>query len=169
MSVERVCIVGNFGSGKSYLAKEISEEMGVPITHLDDFYWHDDWTRCSREEFLAQYQDILNEKAWILDGSYPEFNLTKRFQAADLVVFLDMPFKFCLKQVANRRYDARDDFPADTRKVSRVMEFVFVTRLALFRFFDRPFIMNAVRHTKTPVIRIRKWADENAALELCAQ
>jgi len=169
MPVERVCIVGNFGSGKSHFAKELSDELGIPITHLDDFYWHSDWTRCTREEFLAQYQVILDEKSWILDGSYPEFNLTQRFKAADMVFFLDLPFRFCLQQMLSRRGEIRDDFPADEHKikVSRALELVFLTRLALFRVFDRPFILSAARHCNTPVVRIRKWADEDAALEMC--
>ena len=169
MSVERVCIVGNFASGKSHFAKEISQELGIPITHLDDFYWHSDWSRCTRDEFLAKYQPILEEKSWILDGSYPEFNLTRRFTAADMVFFLDMPFWFCWKQLVNRRSEVRDDFPVDEHqlKVSPVLGLVFILRLVLFRVFDRQFIMNAARHSKTPFVRIRKWADEDAALALC--
>ena len=169
VATERVCIVGNFGSGKSHFAKIISEEYGLPIIHLDTFYWHPDWTRCTRAEFLAHYDEILAEEKWILDGSYPEFNLRRRFNAADLVFFLDMPFKFCLKQMLNRRSETRDDFPADEHKtkISRVLELVFLFRQSLFGIIDRPMIMNAAKHSTTPFIRIQDWSDEDVALELC--
>lgn len=37
--MERVFIVGNGGSGKSWLAKELAAKIGFPVTHLDDVHW----------------------------------------------------------------------------------------------------------------------------------
>ena len=166
--MQRVCVVGNLASGKSYFAKLIGVRLGLPVTHLDHFYWRPDFTLCSMDEFLSQCYGVLCREEWVMDGSYPEFNMGRRFDAADAVFYLDMPFTFCLKHMFKRRSKVRDDFPANQRHVSPALVLLIVARVALFKLIDGPFIMNAARNSETPFIRIRTWADEEAALErLC--
>jgi len=168
MSVRRVCVVGNLASGKSYFSKMVGDELEIPVTHLDDFYWRSDWTIAPGGEFRDKCSEVLNQEEWVMDGSYPEFNMIRRFRRADAVVFIDIPIKSCFDQMNRRRAEVRDDFPANEHEIKFpfLIGVAFVARVILFNVLDRAFIMNAVRRSKTPFIHIHTWEEEDAALAL---
>ena len=41
----RMIIVGNNGSGKSFLSKELSVITGLPLVHLDVEFWRPNWEK----------------------------------------------------------------------------------------------------------------------------
>lgn len=68
----RIYIVGPTASGKTYLAKKLSEKLGVEPTSLDYvFYKHvKDKSRIevSEKEWRQKLGNILNRKTWIIEG-----------------------------------------------------------------------------------------------------
>lgn len=163
MTVSRVCIVGNVASGKSHLSHLVSDELGLPIIHLDSFYWRPDWSRVPIAECQARQAEVIKEEKWILDGCFIEFGLTPRFRAADVVILLDLSVWKCWWQ-SIVRIGHHEDFPANGRKMSVFLALAFFIRILLFKAFDRVFVFRAIRRTGTPLIRLRRWSDEDAAL-----
>lgn len=49
--MERVVIIGSNGAGKSTFSYALADKTGLPLIHLDQIYWHDDWQVTPREEF----------------------------------------------------------------------------------------------------------------------
>jgi len=49
--MERVAIVGPGGAGKSTFARSLGERTGLPVFHLDRFYWKPGWVETPREEW----------------------------------------------------------------------------------------------------------------------
>jgi len=164
--MKRVCVVGNTASGKSYFAGKIGQEFGLPVTHLDQIYWQPGWKRLVREQFLARVHDLIEQPGWVLDGCFAEFGLGPRFQAADAVVFLEMPTWSCVRRAVVRRGDNREDLPSgtDDKKLPLGLAIAFLVEIILFTILDRPRILSAARRTGTPLIRVRRWADEDQAL-----
>jgi adenylate kinase family enzyme len=35
----RIIIIGNSGSGKTWLARQLAEDAPCPVIHLDDIFW----------------------------------------------------------------------------------------------------------------------------------
>lgn len=95
---DRVRLVGDSGSGKSYLAPRLSFLLGVDFVSLDtlryDFsknYRFDKDNRRTDEEFIRLVKGVVSRKRWIIDGGY--YVLTKNtYDSADVIIFLNPSF-----------------------------------------------------------------------------
>ena len=52
----RIVIWGVTGSGKTTLARELAERLGVPHIQLDAIFWKPNWVETPDEEFRAKVQ-----------------------------------------------------------------------------------------------------------------
>ena len=100
--MQRVLVIGSGGAGKSTLSAEIGERLGIPVVHLDALYWRAGWTEPDGDEWDQRVRQALGGEAWVMDGNYGG-TLDLRLEAADAVVFLDLPRSLCLWRVAKRR------------------------------------------------------------------
>lgn len=100
--VRRIAIVGCGGSGKSHLARALAAELGVRPTHLDTVYYDQDWTPLPIERFAELQRELVAAPRWVIDGNYAS-SLPIRLDAADTVIFLDLPATACLLGVVQRR------------------------------------------------------------------
>ena len=41
--MERILIIGCSGSGKSRLARQLGQKLGLPVVHLDQLWWKENW------------------------------------------------------------------------------------------------------------------------------
>ncbi len=44
-SVKKILIIGCSGSEKSTLAEKMNKLTGLPVIHLDNIYWEENWKR----------------------------------------------------------------------------------------------------------------------------
>ena len=100
--MQRIVIVGSGGAGKSTLARQLSELLAIPVTHLDTLFWQPGWQPITREALIIAQQHVLAHPRWIIDGNYSAM-LEMRLHAADTVIFLDMPRWLCLWRIGWRR------------------------------------------------------------------
>lgn len=100
--MDRIAIIGCGGSGKSHLARELSAALGITPIHLDTVYYDQDWKPLGKEEFAAAQRELAAAPRWVIDGNYAS-SLPIRLQAADTVIFLDLPSRMCLWGIAQRR------------------------------------------------------------------
>jgi adenylate kinase family enzyme len=100
--VDRIAIMGCGGSGKSRLARELGTRLGITPVHLDTRYYDQDWKPLGQEAFAGVQRDLVAEPRWIIDGNYAS-TLPIRLQAADTVIFLDLPGPTCLRGILQRQ------------------------------------------------------------------
>ena len=101
-AVDRIAIMGCGGSGKSHLARCIGSRLGITPVHLDARYYDQDWTPLDQEAFAALQHGLVAVPRWIIDGNYAS-TLPIRLQAADTVIFLDLPGWACLLGILQRQ------------------------------------------------------------------
>jgi adenylate kinase family enzyme len=100
--VNRIAIIGCGGSGKSHLARQLATTLGVTPIHLDALYYDKHWNPLPKDEFAALQQGLVAAPRWVIDGNYAS-TLPIRLEAADTVIFLDLPARTCLQGIAQRR------------------------------------------------------------------
>lgn len=99
--MQRVAVVGSGGSGKSTFATALGALTGLPITHLDERYWHPGWVETPRDEWQAVVRELVAGERWIIDGNYGgTYDL--RFERADTVFVLALARRVCIYRVLKR-------------------------------------------------------------------
>jgi len=88
--VERILVLGPCGSGKSTLAVKLGDKLGLPVIHLDKEYWRPGWQEPPADEWCARVEELIAHPRWVMDGNYGG-TLPRRFERAQLVVYLDYP------------------------------------------------------------------------------
>lgn len=103
--MKRVNVVGMTGSGKTTLARQLAERLGVPHVELDNLSWEPNWTLAPPKVFRARVDTALAGDGWTCDGNYSAVRELV-WSRADTVVWLDysLPVIFArLFRRTNRR------------------------------------------------------------------
>lgn len=104
--MERICIIGGCGAGKSTLARELGRKLNILVVHLDKLFWRDNWENVSSEDFKARLLKELEKDKWIMDGNYTA-TLNERFKYADTIIFLDLSTLTYLTSIVKRWFAYR--------------------------------------------------------------
>ena len=90
----KIHIIGCSGTGKTYLAKRLSNKYNIPHYDLDNIYWDNSSEKYGlKTEFEKRdnlLQNILEKDAWIVEGIYYKW-LEQSFKDADIIYILDLP------------------------------------------------------------------------------
>ena len=91
-------------SGKTTVARKISQYLGVPHIELDAIFWQADWVERPLEEFRAEVSALIEKHTdgWVFDGNYYSRIADMILPYADTVVWLRLPFRVVFWRVLNR-------------------------------------------------------------------
>jgi adenylate kinase family enzyme len=84
-------VIGTTSSGKSTLARRLSERLGLDFIELDALHWQANWRPAEPEEFRAGVKKATGSNAWVVAGNYSEVR-DLIWPKAQAVVWLDYPF-----------------------------------------------------------------------------
>jgi adenylate kinase family enzyme len=110
--VRRVNVKGSSGSGKSTFSSELARRLGVPHVELDALHHGPNWSEPTDEEFLARVRAAMTNApdGWVIDGNYEHKLGGLVLDAADTVVWLDLPFALKFRRLWRRTISRiRDD------------------------------------------------------------
>lgn len=107
---DRIMLVGNNGSGKSYLSEKLADITNLPITHLDVHYWRPNWEQPTIEEWSAQQKEFVAPDKWIIDGNHNS-TMEIRMARAELLIYLDINRLTCMHGAWKRKRQKRSDMP----------------------------------------------------------
>lgn len=87
----RWVVIGTTSSGKSTLAKRLSERLGLDFIELDALHWQANWTPATLEGFRASVETATSSQSWVVAGNYHTVRdlIWPRAQA---VIWLDYSF-----------------------------------------------------------------------------
>jgi adenylate kinase family enzyme len=89
--MKKVAVFGNAGGGKSTLSKKLSEITGSPLHILDKIQYQIGGAAVPLEEYKRIHEQIIATEHWIIDGFGCMETLWLRLDAADSLVFVDLP------------------------------------------------------------------------------
>lgn len=99
--MERVIVIGCSGAGKSTFSAKLAEKTGLPLVHLDQLLWRENWQSVDQEEFDRLHAQAINQPRWIIDGNYGR-TLPMRVERCDTLIYMDLPRRVCLWGVIRR-------------------------------------------------------------------
>src|SRR6185436_117804 len=99
--VQKVLIIGSGGAGKSSLARQLGELLGIQVIHLDKLFWRSGWVETPRDEWKATVAELIKGDRWIMDGNYGG-TIEMRVNAADTVILFDLPRTVCVYRAVKR-------------------------------------------------------------------
>ena len=157
--MERIVIIGCGGAGKSTLARQLGEKLGLPVVHLDKLFWKPNWVQVSPEEFDANLAKELEKPHWIMDGNFNR-TISQRIEKCDTIIYLDFSRFACLMGVIKRvlttygtvRPDMGEGCPEriDLEFLKWVWNFNKNKREGYYR------ILNETKHAQTIVLKNRR-------------
>ena len=134
--MKRIMIIGCCGAGKSTLARRLQKIINLPLYHLDQYYWKENWTETPKEEWEPIVADLANKDEWIIDGNYGG-TFKPRIDRADTIIYLKYNTLQCLYRVTKRivKYHGkiRPDMPKGCRERFNFEFFHYVATYNLIR------------------------------------
>lgn len=104
----RTVIVGNSGSGKSWLAKRLGERTFAQVIHLDEIFWLPGGFNEKRSS--SEVQNLVDsrkaEPDWIVEGVFAD--LARQFlSSAQTLIWLDFPWNVCKQRLEVRGSESK--------------------------------------------------------------
>ena len=167
--MKKIVVLGCGASGKSTFSRQLGALTGIPIYHLDSFYWKPGWEASTEGEFDNILNELLNKGQWIIDGNFAR-TLDIRIKEADTVVFFDMPRYLCMYRIVKRRFmylgKSRPDM---TEGCKEKLDFEFINWVWSFNKNVRPKILEKLSEasneknviTFNSKAQVKKYLKEN--------
>ncbi|MEM8638726.1 MAG: hypothetical protein AAGG51_07940 [Cyanobacteria bacterium P01_G01_bin.54] len=96
-------IIGNSGSGKTWLAQQLASYSGAVVIHFDDLFWQPGSFEQKRDpqDVLALIEQSKLASAWIAEGVFGHM-ARQYLRAADELIWLNLPLELCLERIRQR-------------------------------------------------------------------
>ena len=119
--MNRICIIGGSGTGKTTLANNLGKQLNLPIYHIDGIHHLPNWEirdKDERDKIILQKTD---EERWIIDGTYRS-TLKQRLEKSDYVIYLDYStiaqIKGALERFIKNHGREKQEIPGCNEKMS---------------------------------------------------
>ncbi len=113
-AMRKILIIGNSGSGKSWLGKRLATVCNVPYVALDRLFWEPGGYNVKRCKTLVA-QDLTQLQGtdtWLIEGVFGQM-AEDMLPYADTLFFLDLPWEECRSNLLARGSEsARQRDPA---------------------------------------------------------
>ncbi|HXD68185.1 MAG TPA: shikimate kinase [Solirubrobacteraceae bacterium] len=97
-----VVIASASGNGKTTMGRALAERMGVPFIELDALVHGPDWTETPNDVLAERLAPVLASEGWVIDNVYRRKLGNLVLEAADVVVWLDLPIRVWLPRLVRR-------------------------------------------------------------------
>ncbi|MDI3271077.1 adenylate kinase [Pseudomonas sp. AL03] len=110
MNLTRTLIIGNSGSGKSWLAKRLAEQLQASRIDLDLIHWLSDEHSIPRPraEALGMARVAAGEERWVIEGVYG-WIVSELIHRATTLIWLCVEDESCVANVRQRENKQDDD------------------------------------------------------------
>ncbi|MNP14209.1 topology modulation protein [compost metagenome] len=155
LPLKRIMIIGSGGSGKSTIARKLTDILKLPLVHLDVLYWRPGWVATPHDEWDAIQKELILHDEWIIDGNYNR-TLEIRAERADTVIFIDLSPWITTFRVIKRRIKYQGRTRPDLNEgCPEQLDWEFIRLVWNFRKDKRPAILEKLKnydHDKNIII-----------------
>lgn len=102
LTAKKIAIFGWPASGKSTLGNFLSKHLNIKVYSLDLIRWQESKNGIKdASKFIEEYELILKESEWIIEGNALDW-IDSRLEQADVLIFFDSTIDKCIKNYTNR-------------------------------------------------------------------
>lgn len=103
MNLVKTLVIGNSGSGKSWLSKQLAASLGSSWVDLDLLHWEPGGynTPRKREDVIAMARDAATAERWLIEGIYG-WIVSEILSAAAALVWIDVDESECVENIRQR-------------------------------------------------------------------
>jgi adenylate kinase family enzyme len=167
--MRRVAVVGCGGAGKTTLASELADRLGIPVIHIDSHYWQmvdGERVESTPEQWEARHGELIAQDDWVIDGM--KFGvLDERLARADTVVYLDPSPAICLGAIIQRRLRHRGQDRPELGVYVHI-NYEFLRWVWMFRRRQRPTLLSKLARFEGEVVILHRRREVRRYLEAIA-
>ncbi|MET1256558.1 adenylate kinase [Aliikangiella maris] len=90
--MNKIMVFGKPGGGKSTLSKKLSLHTGIKFHSLDLIEYSQNGQRVSTDAYHDKHQQLISGDNWIIDGFGTIDSFWQRIDAADTLIYIDLPY-----------------------------------------------------------------------------
>lgn len=107
--MKKIYVLGTSGSGKSFLARDLSKILKIPYYDLDDVMFIKKFTKTrSRRQRKQKVDQILKNKKWIIDARGTDWDKHSILKA-DTIIWMRTPFYKRTSRILKRYFQRKEN------------------------------------------------------------
>lgn len=104
MNPQRISVIGTSGTGKTTLAKQISQRLAIAHIELDALHWEPNWVEAPDRIFRERVLKAISTDSWVVDGNYSQVR-DLVWGKADTIVWLNYSLSVILTRLLWRTFE----------------------------------------------------------------
>ena len=175
--MKKIAVFGKPANGKSTFSRRLAFATGIQLYPLDSILYKDNGEEIDRKDYETKHAHIMSSEEWIIEGFGPLNALSsfyQRIDAADTLVYIDLPYSLTYWLVAKRFFMGFHKRPEGWPKHSSILNGTVNTIKTLRlcpKFWNDKFLLSieALKNEKSVYI-VRSLADLNSLVEnMCSE
>jgi broad specificity phosphatase PhoE len=103
-TASRIHVFGGWAAGKTSVARNLGERLGLPVFHLDNIKYADGFRRVRPvSQRLAMLDEITSGTEWITEGAWTDY-AAAAFERADVIFYVESGYLRSLMLAAKREF-----------------------------------------------------------------
>jgi adenylate kinase family enzyme len=103
MIIRKVAVIASAsGNGKTTLGRELARRLGVRFVELDALVHGPGWVETPADELRAELELVFACDGWVIDAAYERLLGDLVLDAADVIVWLDLPIRVWFPRLIRR-------------------------------------------------------------------
>jgi len=91
--MKKVTVFGKPAGGKSTLSRDLSAATGIDLFPLDLIEYEKNGERVEKEIYRRRHTELIASDAWIIEGLGTLQSFWDRIDAADTLIYIDLPYR----------------------------------------------------------------------------
>ncbi|WP_100011547.1 DNA topology modulation protein FlaR [Lentibacillus sediminis] len=115
----RIHIIGGSGSGKTYMASQLSKKFNIPHMDLDDIFWENSTDQYGVKASVSvrdnKLKNFVMQPSWVIEGVYLKWVIPS-FELADKIFILKTPIQTQEERIWSRYHKRKMGILPSTKK-----------------------------------------------------